>query len=107
MELKKKEMKLPKTRVKVFVANVDESMKRKAIEIAKEFRKKGIPTQVDLMERNLKKQLEYADSVGIPFVVIVGKKEVEKGKLKLRDMVKKVEMEMGIEEIIKTVETSS
>ncbi|MEM7826155.1 MAG: histidine--tRNA ligase [Candidatus Aenigmatarchaeota archaeon] len=107
MELKKKEMKLPKTRVKVFVANVDESMKRKAIEIAKEFRKKGIPTQIDLMGRNLKKQLEYADSVGIPFVVIVGKKEVEKGKLKLRDMVKKVEMEMGIEEIIKTVGTSS
>jgi len=102
MEILKKEkkIKLQKTRVKVFVANVEESVKKEAIEIANKLRKEGIPTQVDLMKRNLTKQLEYADALGIPFVVIVGKKEVEKKKFKVKDMEKKIEKELGVEEII-------
>jgi histidyl-tRNA synthetase len=85
------------------VANVDESMKGKTIEIAEKMRKEGISVQTDLMKRSLTKQLEYADSVGIPFVVIVGKAEVSKKKFKLRDMKKKTEKEMEIEKIIEMV----
>lgn len=96
-------VKLPRTKVKVFVVNVEESVKKEAIEIADILRKKGIPTQVDLMNRSLTKQLEYADSLGIPFVVIVGRKEVEKKKFKLKDMNKKTEKEMELKEIIKEV----
>ncbi|MEM5878907.1 MAG: histidine--tRNA ligase [Candidatus Aenigmatarchaeota archaeon] len=98
-----KKIKLQKTKVKVFVANVEESVKREAIEVANKLRKAGIPTQVDLMKRNLTKQLEYADSLGIPFVVIVGKKEIEEKKFKVKDMKKKVEKELGIEEIIEII----
>ncbi|MEM5772773.1 MAG: histidine--tRNA ligase [Candidatus Aenigmatarchaeota archaeon] len=101
---KEKRIELPKTKVKVFVANVEKSLKKEAVEIAEKFRKAGISTQVDLMNRSLTKQLEYADSLGIPFVVIVGKKEVEKKKFKLKDMKKKIEKELELEEIIKEVE---
>jgi len=103
---KEKKLKLPKTKVKVFVANVDESTKGKAVEIVEMMRKEGIPAQTDLMKRNLTKQLEYADSVGIPFVVIVGKKEIEKKKFRLRDMKKKIEVELEIEKIIELVKSS-
>jgi len=107
MEILKKEkrLKLPKTKVKVFVANVDESMKGKAIEIAERLRKEGISVQTDLMKRSLTKQLEYADSVGIPFVVVVGKKEIEKKRFRLKDMEKKTETEAEIEKIIEIVKS--
>lgn len=105
--LKKRAIKLPKTKIKVFVANVDPSLKKEAVKIAMRLREGGIETQTDLMGRSLTKQLEYANSLGIPFVVIVGKEEVKKNKFKLRDMKKKIEKEMKIEEIIETIKTSS
>jgi histidyl-tRNA synthetase len=64
--------KLPKTKVKVFVANVDEKVKVEAIKISQKLRERGIACQTDLMKRSLTKQLEYCNSVGIPFVLIVG-----------------------------------
>jgi len=92
---------MKKTGAKIFVANVDEKMRIKSIEIAQELRKGGINCQTDLMGRNLTKQLEYADSLGIPFVVIVGEKEIKKKKFKLKDMRKKTEKEMDIQNILK------
>ena len=95
--------KLPKTRVKVFVANVDDTVKGDAVKIAQKLRGKGISCQVDLMGRNLKKQLEIADKLEIPYTVVVGKKEVKSKKFKLRDMKKKIEKELKLGEIIKTI----
>lgn len=99
----KKIFEMKKTGTKVFVANVDEKMKIKAIEIAQQLRKKGINCQMDLMKKNLSKQLEYADSIGIPFVVLVGEQEVKKNKFKLKDMVKKTERELTIDSIIESL----
>ena len=52
------------------------------------------------MNRNLTKQLEYANSLNIPYCIIVGKKEVENKKFKLKNMKKKTESELSIDEII-------
>lgn len=90
-----------KTKVKVFIANANEEVKNETIKLAQKLRAKDMSCQVDLMNRNLTKQLEYADSLGIPFCLIVGKKEIETKKFKLRDMKKKVEKELTIEEIVK------
>jgi histidyl-tRNA synthetase len=81
-----KTLDLPKTKVKVFVANVNEDVKKEAVKIAKKLRKDGIPCLVDLMNRNLSKQLEYADSLDIPYVIIIGPEELKKNKVKLRDI---------------------
>jgi len=94
---------LPETKVKVFVANVDEKVKSETIKIAQKLRKEGISCQTDMMDRSLKKQLEFADSLKIPYVVIVGKKEVKTNKFKLRDMGKRFERELTLEEIIKVL----
>lgn len=97
----KKMFEMKKTGTKVFVANVDEKMKIKAIEIGQQLRKKEINCQTDLMDRDLTKQLEYADSLGIPFVIIVGEKELKEKKFKLKDMKKKSERELRLDEIEK------
>jgi len=93
-----------KISTKVFVAAVEDDVRRNAMEIAQKLRMKNIATEIDLKKRNLTKQLEYADGLGIPYVVIVGKNEIKKKKFKLRDMKKKIERELKIEEIIKLLQ---
>lgn len=110
-ERKKTEME--KSETKVFVATVNENVKKSAIEIAQELRNNNISCQIDLMNRKLTKQLEYADRLGIPYVIVVGEKELidtdepleekelKQKKFKLKDMKKKSERELSLEGIIR------
>ena len=107
IEILKSEDKLdfPKTKVKMFVANVNNEVKKDSIKIAQVLRKNGLSCQTDLMNRTLVKQLEYADSLEIPYVIIVGKKEIESKRFKLKDMKKKTEKELSMDEIISLVKS--
>jgi histidyl-tRNA synthetase len=87
---------LPKTNTKVFVAPVNEKMSPKAIEIAQILRKYEIPAEVDVMGRKLLEQLKYADKKGIPYTIIVGRKEVEEGFVIVRDMEKEEQQKVKI-----------
>jgi histidyl-tRNA synthetase len=70
-----------------------------AVKIATELRQ-YLPVQIDLMERNFKAQLSYANTVNAAYVVIVGEKELEAGKLTLRDMVSGEQELLTLEETI-------
>jgi histidyl-tRNA synthetase len=72
--------------VKVFVAPIKSDLKLKAFDIAQKLRKNGIPTDVDLVGKKLKKILSYADTMGINYVVLVGARDIEEGKVTVRDM---------------------
>jgi len=65
--------------------------------------RKYVPVHVDLMERNFKTQLSYANTINADYVVIVGEKELEAGKLTLRDMVSGEQELLTLEEIIEKV----
>jgi histidyl-tRNA synthetase len=95
-----KMLNLPKTKVKVFVGNVDKTVKNDVIKISKKLRKENIPCQIDLMNRNLTKQLEFADKLGIPYFIIVGSVELKKGNVKVRDMQKREVFEIEVEKLI-------
>ena len=91
--LLEKEEARQKTNTKVYVIPIktlNESMK-----IAQQLRDNGINTDIDSSDRGPSKNLEYANSLGIPYVLFVGKKELQENKLKLRDM------NSGKEEILK------
>ncbi len=77
---------LGKTSTKVLVANVNDTVLKETLQIAQNLRDKGISATVDLRKRKLNKQFEFADALGIPFVVIVGPKELKEKKIMLRDM---------------------
>jgi len=95
----KKMFDLPKTEVKVFLANVNEEVKPDTIKIAQKLRERGVNCQVDLMDRKLTKQLELADNLEIPFVIIVGPKELKKKIVKVKNMKKKKEFNVKISEL--------
>lgn len=54
--------------------------------IAAELRNGGINTDIDMNNRDIKKNMEYSAAAGIPYVVLVGEKEVKSGKVTLRNM---------------------
>ena len=91
----------PKT--KVYVLNVKEIFLEKAGQIANDIRKAGIPAETDLMGRGLRKQMEYANSRGIPFVLFVGEKEIKSGRFVLKEMESGKENSLEVREIIKKV----
>ncbi len=97
----KKMFKLSETNTRVFVVPVNEKLRKKALKAVQELRKAGIPSQTDLMGRNIRKQLEYVNSMGIPYAIFLGPREAKSGKLTLRDMKTGKESSLKISGIIK------
>jgi histidyl-tRNA synthetase len=84
----------------VFVAAVNDEVRRETLSIAAKLRSLRIPSDVDVKLKSLAKQLEYANSLGIPYALIVGPQEVKSGLFKLRDMKKGTEERLTIDEAI-------
>jgi histidyl-tRNA synthetase len=73
-----------KSVVRVFVIPIKTPLESNAL--AQELRSAGVSTDVDLLERGISKNMDYANAMGIPFVVFVGRKELDAGQYKLKDM---------------------
>ena len=87
----------------VFVAAVNDEVRQQALSIAGKLRSLRIPSDVDVKQKSLAKQLEHASSLGIPYAVIVGPQEVKSGQFKLRDMKKRTEDTLTLDAIINRV----
>ena len=72
--------------VDVFVIPIHESTLPEAIRITQEIRGVGIAADMDLAGRKLRKALSYADHLGARFVVLTGERDLQEGKVTLRDM---------------------
>ncbi len=87
-----------KTPAKVFVAVIGDA-RGYAVKIAKMLRENGVNACIELGNRNIKKQLEYADSLKIPYIVIVGPEEMKNGTAKVRNMAARKEESVKISEL--------
>lgn len=66
--------------------------------------RKHFPTYLDLMGRSVKSQLSHANSIGASHAVIIGKKEVKENKVTLRDMRRKEQFFLSVEECISRID---
>lgn len=86
---------------KVFVTVFDEETKDASFEVARTLREAGINTMIALTSgKKLDKQLKNADRRGIPFVIIIGPDEVQKGTVILKDMKAKKQEELSVQKVI-------
>jgi len=72
--------------VEVFVAPISTEVKLDAFRIAQNIRKIGIPTEIELTGRKLKKILSHADNLEVSYVILVGSRELAENKVTLKDM---------------------
>ena len=96
-----KDIPASRTRVLVAAARDEPKLRQKAIETAQKLRSEGIAAETDLMGRKLKKGLDYATGRGIPYIIIIGDKELKSGRLALRDMAKREQKSMPLQRILK------
>jgi histidyl-tRNA synthetase len=69
-----------------YVIPIGESVGKYARKTLLELRKRGVKVDMDFLARKTGKNMEYADSYGIPWAILIGEEEVQTGKLTLRDM---------------------
>lgn len=82
----------------VYVVYVNYEMQRHATALASKLRKRGVPAEVDLLARPLKKQMELAaDS---EYAVIVGPREIQENKVTIRNMKDGKETRQDYDELI-------
>lgn len=91
---------LPKIKTEAFVVAVNDEVREQILVITQMLRNNGISADFDIMRRKLTKQLEYVDAIGIPFAIIVGKKELDSEVVKVRDMIARKEQEVKISELV-------
>ncbi len=60
--------------------------KKEAIKVVQDLRERGLKVQVDLLDRSVAKNIEYADKLGIPYVGFLGEDEIKQGKIKIRNI---------------------
>ncbi len=82
---------------RVSVLYTNEEMQKVAMSIASLLRLANLPTNIDLSGKPLKKQMDQATDSR--FCIIVGPKELEVGKVVLRDMKSGAESQVDIEKI--------
>jgi histidyl-tRNA synthetase len=90
-----------KTYAKVIVIPVTKDEFRYALGIANRLRAAGICTDLAIIERSISKNLEYANGMGISNGLIIGKKEIELNKVKLRNMSSGTEELLDLQDAIR------
>ena len=96
----------PKLRPDVYVIPIgkDTEVKKAAVEVVSALRRAGVKADVELTGRKIGKALDYAGRLGVPYVVLIGKRDLAEGRVTVRDMEtgeqKAVEKERVVEELL-------
>ena len=87
----------------VLFINFGEKETAYCIPLVAQLRKAGIRTEIYPDSAKMKKQMGYANAKEIPYVVLVGENEMNKGKLTLKNMTTGEQTQVDIDELIEQV----
>jgi histidyl-tRNA synthetase len=79
---------------------------KKSFEVLKKIQKEKIPVIGPYSDRSLKAQMRIAGSLNSKFVLIFGESEIQKKRVILRDMTKKEQREIEIENLIQELKNA-
>ncbi|MBD5155846.1 MAG: histidine--tRNA ligase [Oscillibacter sp.] len=74
-----------------------------AVELATRFRNAGVRVQLYGEQRKFKAKMNYADKIGVPYVVFLGEDEVRDGVVACKDMKSGEQTKLGFEETLERV----
>jgi len=87
----------------LFIAALGERAQAKAFELANHLHLKGIRAEIDYEGKSLKAQMRRANKLRARYVLIIGEDELKAGRAVLRDMEKKVQEEIDLNEAVEVV----
>ena len=71
------------------------------LRLARQVRQAGIPTEVYPDAAKMKKQMQYANALQVPYVALVGEQEMQEGLIALKDMTTGEQQKLTLDELIK------
>ncbi len=74
-----------------------------AVELATRFRNAGVRVQLYGEQKKFKAKMNYADKIGVPFVVFLGEDEIRDGVVACKDMKSGEQTKLGFEETLARV----
>ncbi|MFH0819946.1 MAG: histidine--tRNA ligase [bacterium] len=104
--LKMKEAKVEPAEVpapQIFLAQLGEKAKIKALSLFEALRREGIPVTENLSKSSLRAQLDIANKLGVKLTLILGQKEVSDGMILIRDMESGIQEEVDYNKVIKEI----
>ncbi|MGE4619519.1 MAG: histidine--tRNA ligase [Planctomycetota bacterium] len=87
----------------VMVALFSEELVGASFQAASALRAAGIATLVYPREAKLKKQLQFAQKSGIPFVIVIGADEQKSGTVQFRSMEEGLQLEISLDQVIEKI----
>ncbi|MEM3770727.1 MAG: histidine--tRNA ligase [Candidatus Micrarchaeia archaeon] len=90
----------PFSQADVYVANIKDETYKYSIKVASIMRKAGLNVSLNITERDLRKQLEYANSMKFKYIAIIGLKEAELRRVTLRNLQSGEEKQLPIKDAI-------
>ena len=81
--------------VSVFIAPLSGQFANEALKMASKLRAMGLGVEMDLMQRNMKKNIEYSAKKGIPFIIFAVENEAKALIMKAREIASGNEREFG------------
>jgi len=84
----------------LFLAFLGEEPKKRAMALARFFRKRGVECLLEFKDKGLKAQMGRAAKVGASWVLIVGEDEIRKGRYSLKDLASGEQVEGTEEELL-------
>ena len=85
--------------IDVFVAPISNETREKSFEIGQKIRSLGIPTEIDLSRKKFKKLLNTANKLNAKYVILVGKDDLDKNSVTIKDMISGNQELVAIEDI--------
>lgn len=90
---------------KILICHFDEEAMKFGLKALIAFRKAGIASEIYPDQSKLKKQLDYANKKLIPFTVVIGSDEMQKGMLTFKNMESGEQEKLTIEQVIQKLKS--
>jgi len=100
--MQKQEFKIKQSKP-IVICVFDKNLMKEYISLQKILRKSGISTEIYPGENKLKKQMEYANKIKSPAVILYGENEIKTGKPTLRNLNSGNEKSIEIKEIVNEI----
>ena len=100
--MQKKEFKIKQSKP-VVICVFDKKSMKEYIKLQTILRGSGISTEIYPGESKLKKQMEYANKIKAPAVILYGEDEIKSGKPTLRDLISGKEKSISIKELVNEI----
>ena len=97
---KTRDLLLDRVKQKIFVANVNQETYNQTLSITSKLREAGFSAEYDLSNRKLRGKLEYAEKINCDKAIIVGKNEIDEGKIIVKNLLNREQKKIDIKRLI-------